>query len=144
MEEQNLANHTKLVPAFHFYTLGILVINIGWSIWRWYKAGFSIDAFESILVAIALFLVAFYARVFATKVQDRVIRLEERLRCERLLPAELRPRIAEFSADQLVAMRFASDAELAALARKVLDDKLTSRKQIKQQIKTWRPDYHRA
>jgi hypothetical protein len=82
--------------------------------------------------------------MFALKVQDRVIRLEERLRCQRLLPADLQPRITEFAAGQLIALRFASDAELPALARKVLDEKLTERKAIKQLIKNWKPDYLRA
>ncbi len=85
-----------------------------------------------------------FARLFALSVQDRVIRLEERLRCERLLPPDLQPRIVEFEPAQLVALRFASDAELPGLARKVLDEKLKDRKAIKQLMKTWRPDYLRA
>jgi hypothetical protein len=80
----------------------------------------------------------------AIKVQDRLIRLEERLRLERLLAADLRPRIEEFTIEQLVALRFASNAELPELARKVLDEKLNDRKAIKQLIKTWRPDFVRA
>jgi hypothetical protein len=70
--------------------------------------------------------------------------LEERLRCEQLLPADLQPRIGEFTAGQLIALRFASDAELPALARKVLNEKLMERKAIKQLIKNWKPDYQRA
>ena len=84
------------------------------------------------------------ARVMALKVQDRVIRLEERLRYERLLPADLKPRIGEFAVEQVVSLRFASDAELPALARKVLDEKMMERKAIKQLVKAWRPDYLRA
>jgi hypothetical protein len=76
--------------------------------------------------------------------QDRVIRIEERIRFERILPADLHPRIGEFTIDQLVALRFASNAELPELARKVLDEKLNDRKAIKQMIKTWRPDFARA
>jgi hypothetical protein len=82
--------------------------------------------------------------MFALSVQDRVIRLEERLRCERLLPQDLQARIVEFEPGQLVSLRFACDAELPALARKVLDEKMTDRKAIKQQIKNWRSDYLRA
>jgi hypothetical protein len=103
-----------------------------------------VGGFESILLAAALLLGFFYARIFALRVQDRIIRLEEQLRCQRLLPADLQPRIAEFAAGQLIALRFASDAELPALARKVLDEKLTERKAIKQLIKNWKPDYLRA
>jgi hypothetical protein len=77
-------------------------------------------------------------------VQDRVIRLEERLRYQRLLPADLQSRIDDFTLNQLVSLRFASEAELPALARKVLDDKIDNRKTIKQMIKVWRPDYLRA
>jgi hypothetical protein len=144
MEEQNFRNHTKLVPPFHFYALGILLINIGWSIYRWKAAEFSIDGLWGILVAVALFLLAFYARTFAMKVQDRVIRLEERLRYERLLPKDLQARCGELDINQIVALRFASDAELPELAGKVLNDKINERKAIKQQIKSWKPDYLRA
>ncbi len=77
-------------------------------------------------------------------VQDRVIRLEVRLRMQQLLPAEIRPRISEFTVGQLVALRFASDAELPDLARKVLQDKLTDRKAIKQLVRDWQPDFVRA
>jgi len=77
-------------------------------------------------------------------VQDRVIRLEERLRYERLLPADLKARAGEFTVSQFVSLRFASDAELPALARKVLDDKVNERKAIKQMVKSWKPDYLRA
>jgi hypothetical protein len=77
-------------------------------------------------------------------VQDRLIRLEERLRYERTLPADMKPRIGEFTVEQLVSLRFASDAELPALARKVLDEKMTERKAIKQMVKSWKPDFLRA
>ncbi len=90
------------------------------------------------------FAIPFEARLFALAVQDRVIRLEERLRYERVLPADLQARCGEFSIGQIVALRFACDAELPALARKVLDDKLTERKAIKQLVKNWKPDYLRA
>jgi hypothetical protein len=144
MTEQNLANHVKIVPLFHFFVVPVVVINTAWQIYRWKAGGFTLDGFESVLLAAALMLGFFYTRNFVMKVQDRVIRLEEGLRCERLLPADLRPRIAEFTAGQLVALRFASDAEFPALAQKVLDEKLTERKAIKQLIKNWKPDYLRA
>jgi hypothetical protein len=144
MAEQNFENHTKLVPAFHFFVIPMNAINFGWQIYRWKAGGFRLDGFESILLAAALLVGFFYARTFALRVQDRVIRLEERLRCQRLLPADLQPRIGEFTAGQLIALRFASDAELPALARQVLDDKLTERKAIKQLIKNWKPDHLRT
>jgi hypothetical protein len=95
-------------------------------------------------VAAALIMGFLSARMFALTVQDRVIRLEERLRYQRLLPADLQSRIGEFTVNQLVSLRFAGDAELPALARKVLDDKLNERKAIKRLVKNWRPDYLRA
>jgi hypothetical protein len=91
-----------------------------------------------------LLLLALYARLFALTVQDRIIRLEMRLRLAEILPPDLRPRIPEFTVAQLVSMRFACDAELAALARKVLDEKMNDRKAIKQLVKDWQGDYVRA
>jgi hypothetical protein len=141
---QNLKNHTRFVPLFHLFVLPVLLINIGGTIRHLVKAGISFNSVFGVLMALALFVLAFYARVFALAVQDRVIRLEMRLRLAEILPAELRPRISEFTAGQMVSLRFASDAELPALARKVLDDKLDDRKAIKQLIKDWQGDYLRA
>jgi hypothetical protein len=144
MAEQSFQSHTKWYAPFHFFVLPVFAINFAWSIYRWKASEFSLGGFESVVMALALMVFVFTARLMVLKVQDRVIRLEERLRCERLLPADLRPRIGEFSCGQLVALRFAGDAELPGLARKVLDEKLTQRKAIKQHIKNWRADYLRA
>jgi len=140
---QNFANHTKIVPPFHFVVLGIFTLNLGWSIYRIAHA-FSAESVISLLLAIAFILAALYGRLFALTVQDRVIRLEMRLRMQQVLPADLRSRIPEFTVNQLVALRFASDGELPALARKVLDEKLTDRKAIKKMIQNWEPDFLRA
>jgi hypothetical protein len=99
---------------------------------------------DYLLTAIALVLVFFYSRVFAIQVQDRVIRLEERLRLARLLPDDLRGRVEEFTVAQLVALRFASDAELPGLARRVLQEGMGDRDSIKRAIKDWRADNQRA
>ena len=123
--------------------LPIFLLNLGWSIYRLVHA-FSVDRVISLLVAVALLLLAFTARVFALTVQDRVIRLEMRLRMQQVLPQDLRARIPEFEVGQLVALRFAGDAELPELARKVLDGKLTDRKAIKQLVKDWQADFLRA
>jgi hypothetical protein len=144
MPEQNFANHTRVIPVYHFFAIPVMVINFVWSLLRLRALGFSFAGIFGVLLAAALVVLVFYARTFPLAVQDRLIRLEERLRCERLLPADLQPRICEFSADQLVSLRFACDAELPALARKVLDEKLTERKAIKRLIKNWKPDYQRA
>ena len=98
----------------------------------------------ALLLAIALVLLFFYARVFALTVQDRVIRLEMRLRLTQLLPADLQSRVNDFTVAQLVGLRFASDQELPDLARKVLEEKLTDRKVIKQLVRHWQPDLLRA
>jgi hypothetical protein len=144
MTEQTFANHGRFVPPYHFFVIPVLVINFGWSIYRWKVAGFSVDGFISIVVALALLLGFLTVRLMALSVQDRVIRVEERLRYDRVLPADLKPRVAEITLNQFVSLRFASDAELPALARKVLDEKLDNRKTIKQLIKNWKPDYLRA
>ena len=144
MEEQNFANHTRRVPPFHFFVMPVFMINFFWSLYRLWQLGFSFAGIFGVLLAAALVILPLSARMFALTVQNRVIRLEERLRYERVLPADLQARINEFTVSQIVSLRFASDAELPALARKVLDEKLNERKAIKQQIKNWRPDYLRA
>jgi hypothetical protein len=151
MSDQNFSNHGRIVPAFHFVLLPILALNLIFSAIITYKLIasaeisllFRISGLFLLLVAVALLVMAVLARLFALGVQDRVIRLEERLRCERLLPPDLQSRISEFTVNQLVGLRFASDAELPALARKVLDEKLNDRKSIKQLVQNWRPDYQR-
>jgi len=144
MSEQNFENHMRLVPPFHFFVLPVLGLNVVWSIVRVVKAGFSFDGAVWILTAFAILLAALFGRLFALSVQNRVIRLEERIRMERLLPSDLKLRIGEFSCGQLIALRFASDAELPELARKVLTDKIEQGKAIKKMVKTWRADYLRA
>ena len=140
---QNYSNHRRWVPLYHFVAGPVLLVNFGYSVYHLIKAQ-NFDTVLGVLVAFALVIVFFCARVFANKVQDRVIRLEMRMRLAELLPGELRPRIPEFTVAQLVSLRFASDAELPALARKVLDEKLNDRKAIKRLVKDWQADYLRA
>lgn len=142
-ETQNLQNHTKLVPGFHFFVLPVLLANVIWSIVDMVH-GFSAQSAKSVVVALALLMLAFTTRLMALTVQDRVIRLEMRLRLQQLLPADLRPRIPEFTIGQLVSLRFAGDAELPDIARKVLQDKVTNRKAIKELVRDWQPDFLRA
>lgn len=144
MAEQNFANHTCYVPLYHGVTLGILVLNLGYSIYKLAKTSLSFEAIVGLLLAVALILIFFHARLFALTVQDRVIRIEMRLRMERVLPGELKSRIGEFNVAQLVSLRFASDAELPELARRVLEEKLTGGKAIKQLVKNWQADTLRA
>jgi len=143
MSEQNFKNHMKLVPAFHYFAMPVLVFNFFWMLSR-LRYGVTRHAVADVLVAAAIVVLLFCARLFALKAQDRVIRLEERLRYERLLPADLKPRIGEFSVDQIVALRFAGDDELPALARKVLDEKIGDRAAIKKLVQHWKADHLRV
>jgi len=142
--EQNASNHAKFFPPFHFFAAPILLANFIWSFFRLRPQGYSAYSIFSVFVAAALIVALLVARLMALKVQDRVIRLEERLRYQRLLPSDLQARTDDFTINQIVSLRFASDAELPALARKVLDEKLQDRKAIKQLIRVWKPDYLRA
>jgi len=141
---QNLQNHVRVVPPYHMFVFPVLFVNIGWAIYRVVKFPISFPTVFGVFLSVALLLLALYARLFVLTVQDRVIRLEMRLRLAEILPPDLRPRIPEFTVAQLVSMRFACDAELPALARKVLDDKMSDRKAIKQLVKDWQGDYVRA
>jgi|ERR1700739_2264216 uncharacterized protein DUF6526 len=141
---QNFQNHVRLVPLFHQFALPVLLLNLIWTIYHLVKTGISFETINGILLALALMVIALYGRLFALTVQDRVIRLEMRLRLAELLPPDLRPRIPEFTVAQLVSLRFASDVELPTLARKALEEKLSDRKSIKQLVKDWQGDYLRA
>jgi hypothetical protein len=141
---QNLQNHVRLVPLYHQFALPVLGLNLIWAIYHLVKAGLSFETVDTILLALALMVIALYGRLFALTVQDRVIRLEMRLRLAELLPPDLRQRIPEFTVAQLCSLRFASDAELPALARKALDEKLNDRRAIKELVKDWQGDYLRA
>jgi hypothetical protein len=141
--EQNFKNHAKIAPAFHYFVGPVLIANVVVSIIRAVQV-FNFERVFAVLVALALLVLAFVARIFALTVQNRVIRLEMRLRLRELLPADLKPRIKDFTLGQLVALRFASDAELPALARKVLDENLTDKRSIKMLVQNWQPDHLRA
>lgn len=140
---QNLGNHARFVPLYHFVALPIAALNALWTIRRAVMHP-SWETVIAALLGVALVIVFFLARVFALTVQDRVIRLEMRLRMRELLPADLTGRIPEFTPGQLVAMRFASDRELPVLARRVLDERLQDRKAIKKLIQDWQADHLRA
>ena len=140
---QNLANHTRLVPPYHYVALPILLVNLIWAI-RGLVGGMSFDAILNVLVAVALIIVALFARVFALKAQDRVIRLEMRLRMRELLTEDLQERINDFTPTQMTGLRFASDAELPELARKVLNENIATATPIKKMVTDWQGDYFRV
>lgn len=146
MPEQNFANHRKFVPGYHYVLFGILAINFFWSLYRLFRGLPGVPVFDRLLavaLAVAFLLIAAYVRVFPLRAQDRVIRLEETLRMERLLPPDLGARIGELRPGQFVALRFASDAELPDLARAVLDEKIGKQNDIKKRIRAWRADHLR-
>ena len=140
---QNYDNHVRLVPLYHRVAFPILAVNLLWSLYQAVRA-FSFAMVLGAAVAFALLAIFFYARVFALTAQDRVIRLEMRLRMQELLPPDLKARINEFTIAQLVSLRFTSDEELPDLARKVLVDNIQDRKAIKKMIRNWQADYVRV
>lgn len=140
---QTYQNHRRFVPLFHFVATTLLLVNLVGALYLLFQK-VSVGAVVGVLVAIALAIMLWYMRIFALTVQDRVIRLEERLRLARLLPADLQGRIDELSVGQLCGLRFASDEEVADLVRQVLADNIRSREEIKKRIRSWRADHLRA
>jgi hypothetical protein len=139
---QNLQNHTKLDPVFHFFLgpLGLLLLAA--AIYNLVKN----PGTSAILYVVAMLwaiVAVFKVRLYALKVQDRVIRLEERLRMEKCLPSALNGRVYELTEQQLIALRFASDDELPVLVEKTISGHLEP-KAIKAAIQIWRPDYWRV
>jgi hypothetical protein len=139
---QSFENHVRQVPVFAAGNLVLMVSLVGRLIDL--RHGISFGSVMDVLIPAALIALFVTVRNSAKTVQDRLIRLEMRLRLAELLPADLLPRIPEFTVDQLVSLRFASDTELPALARRVLDEKLNDRKTIKRLVKDWQADYLRA
>ena len=139
---QNFANHTRYDPFFHFFILPVFSLLLLASIIRLFMRP-GLHSAVLVIVALAMAAIIFKLRLYPIKVQDRVIRLEERLRLATLLDPTLRPRISEFTESQLIALRFASDAELPALAVRALNEKLAAT-EIKRAIQHWRPDNWRV
>ena len=139
---QNYSNHTRFDPLFHFFVLPVFAITLILAIVHLFRRP-GLHSAWMLVAMVAVVVAVFKIRLYALKVQDRVIRLEERMRLERLLGESMRPRIAEFTESQLIGLRFASDAELPALAARALSEKL-SRNEIKKAVQQWRPDYWRV
>jgi Family of unknown function (DUF6526) len=142
-EQQNAANHARFVPGYHYLAGTLALLNLIWAIYRSVTHP-TVESHAAILVGIILLLLFFYLRAFPLAVQDRLIRLEERLRLARLMPPKMQSRLDELTPGQLIALRFASDAELPELATRVINERLTSRKQIKLMIREWRADHMRV
>ena len=139
---QNYDNHAKFIPIFHYFALPLLLINFFGALFR-VTQGMTFYSLNELGLAISLIVVAVFTRLFALKAQDRVIRLEEQLPRQVLLPDSLKERANRLTMGQIVALRFASDEELANLTRDALDNS-RSPKALKQAVKHWRPDYDRV
>jgi len=137
---QTLANHTRWDPLFHFFLAPVSLLLFVWAVTHLVRH-YSHEAVAMVVFALLLSLTIFMTRTYALKVQDRVIRLEERLRLASLLPPGAA--LPDLTERQLIALRFACDAELPGLAQKAASQQLGG-KQIKQQIQTWRGDYWRV
>ncbi|HJV21379.1 MAG TPA: DUF6526 family protein [Holophagaceae bacterium] len=142
MAEQTFANHRRLDPLYHGLTAAlyaaffVLAAKAAWK-------GSALPPYAPFLLALGLLVHWLKTRAYALRVQDRVIRLEERLRLATLLPEDLRARAQELRPSQYVGLRFASDGEVADLVRQTLAEDLEGAA-IKQRIKTWRPDVFRV
>jgi len=139
---QSLDNHVRYDPLFHFFVLPIFALAVIWSIVHAARHP-NVHSFALVILMIAALILAFKARLYALKVQSRVIRLEERLRLYQLLQDPLRTRISELNESQLVALRFASDGELPELVEQCLAKNMANA-DIKKAIKSWRADYFRV
>jgi hypothetical protein len=142
-EQQNYKNHTRWYPLVHFVIMPLVVVNLGWQIYMLTQER-TIDRAESLLMAIVIGLIVLTARLQALKVQDRVIRLEEKLRYRQMLSAELAEKACAMSPGKMIALRFASDEELNDLVQKVLNNELQTGGDIKQAVQNWRGDYLRT
>jgi hypothetical protein len=140
---QSYQKHARWLPGFHFFVMPLLLLNLVNEL-RHVWLDPTRHFLWQVLVAAALLGTAFLSRIQALTVQDRVIRLEMRLRLRGILPPDLYPTIDTLSHRQLVALRFASDAEMPELVRDVVAGKLATSKDIKMRIKSWQPDWLRA
>lgn len=142
-EQQNYRNHTRWFPLVHFFLFPLLTINLIWAIvcvvmeLEWFRV-------QYLVLSVGAIGLNFASRMQALRVQDRLIRLEERIRCDKLLEPELAAAASGFRTSQMIALRFASDKELPALVERVAKGELSTQKEIKTAITEWRPDHLRV
>jgi len=142
-EQQTYKNHVRWYPLFHFVVTPLLLVNLGWQIYMLTQER-TWDRGEMVLLAILLGLIASAARLQPLRVQDRIIRLEERLRYYKLLPHDVAEKASQLSLGKMIALRFASDEELPELVQRTLNGEFQSNKELKLAIKSWRGDHLRA
>lgn len=143
MNPQNFANHTRWHPPFHFFVLPVMLVNFFWSVVEFVKAPGRNSGWW-IVVSLALLLLTLFVRTNSLKVQDRIIRLEEKLRYQRLLSPAVVQQASALTVGQIVALRFAGDDELEGLVSGVASGKLAKPRDIKQAIINWRADTFRV
>jgi hypothetical protein len=137
-ETQSLKNHARLDPAYHVLLLVVYVLNLIYAGFHLYRQP-SLSSGWYLVLSLVVIVPLLKIRTYPLKVQDRVIRLEERLRLQTLAPQEWKTQLYRLNEDQLIALRFAGDDEVVGLAKKALEENL-SRKQIKERIRNWRAD----
>ena len=140
---QTFASHRRFIPTFHFFALPVLFLNVLVVAYQLFRDPRLMNVW-ALLVSIALAVGISWSRFMPLKAQDRIIRLEERSRLERLLPGDMRGRIGELTERQLIAIRFAPDDEVPDLTRRALSGELQSPGDIKRAIRNWRADHLRV
>lgn len=141
---QSFENHAAYQPSWHYLAFPASFFYFVWTVVVLVRSGVSTDALLHCVLAIGVVASTWAARTMSLTVQNRIIRLEMRLRLREVLPAPLAARIPELTLRQLIALRFASDAELPALVERVLRGEFPTAKAIKQAVTTWQPDHLRA
>ena len=142
-QTQTYANHGRYIPAYHFFAVPVLMVNVVVMAIEFVRNPRFLTGW-AVVVALALALGMLYLRFMPLRAQDRVIRLEERARLERIVPSDLRGRVGELTPSQLIAIRFAPDDEVADLTRRALNGELKTSKDIKLAIRNWRADHLRV
>ncbi|HEY8832560.1 MAG TPA: DUF6526 family protein [Gemmatimonadaceae bacterium] len=142
-QTQTYANHGRYIPVYHFFAVPVLMVNVVVMAIEFVRNPRFLTGW-AVVVALALALGMLYLRFMPLRAQDRVIRLEERARLERIVPSDLRGRVGELTPSQLIAIRFAPDDEVADLTRRALNGELKTSKDIKLAIRNWRADHLRV
>ncbi len=142
-ETQTFATHRRWIPAWHFFALPVLLANVFVLAARLWRDPRLVNGW-AVIVAIALVTGIFISRAMPLRAQDRIIRLEERIRLERVLPSDMRGRIGNLTPEQFIGLRFAPDDEVPELTRRALNGELNTRADIKRAIRNWRPDHMRV
>ncbi|HEY5020982.1 MAG TPA: DUF6526 family protein [Gemmatimonadaceae bacterium] len=142
-QTQTYASHRRWVPMYHFFAVPVLLINVIVTAIQFVRDPRPMTGW-TVVVALALFLAVLVLRFMPLRAQDRVIRMEERARLERLLPGDLRGRVGELTAEQLIAIRFAPDDEAPELTRRALNGEFKTQSDIKRAVRNWRGDHLRV